>query len=575
MNEVSEHESAVAPAAPTPTVETAAPVPTATLPDSSAESVAAANPISETTPGDSVPEQATPEPTAAQVARQQRLEGWQNTGTVNATDAAQLAQLPDNELDQLDLLLQGRAVTRETLAEYLQLDPNERQELFRREKLTNQLIEEKHFSEDYRDSLRDQPADELQEYLEELQQFAKADAAAEVPAEEAESNRQGLAEDLLDWAGKGGLVEQSVSKVTRARMEQEEDDQLNADAEAAWDNRASYSPEDLARHKLDGLLTDDKKAEFVAAYRAQQLLDPDYIQAREARIQKEVDKTVDIIRATIRAGEKDADELAEESDSATNSSDDTAESQLTEEITDASTNSAEAPAKQSKAKLMLQLLHELSPQLVEALVNAGNQLVDAALTNDMGELIRTLLLNSHGYSGDRGRLGGSEARTGSTFGKEHFADVIQRPRVFGKALADAYQNDEFIRAGFKIEGDVLSKLKDGNPNAIRSAMESFLTKLFDSSETSDTLARRWQVASQVLPDMINPGKKLTMDSQVKEQLDTLHRSIGVKDGAFEKTFPAVEAASQSEAVEAEPKGDTVDQQPAGTPSTGASEPQAA
>lgn len=566
MTEVSEHEPTSAPTPTPPPAETSQTPIMVPTPVPVEQGAGAAQATTEDTPS--------VDPTLQ--LKQQRLENWQNNGTVNATDAAALAQLPDLELQQLDLLLKDQAVSKDQVAEYLQLSPDERQELYRRETLTNSLIEEGHFSADYRESLREQPAGELEEFLEEMRKVAEVDAAiAADPAAGIEvGDRQGLAGDLLEWAGKGGIIDKAVTEVVTARIYEEFDQKLDQEAAEAWEHRSEYDPAELSRRKLDILAAYEDPDQFIAAFKAQRLLDPDYVQARDQQIQKEVAQSVDEIRRSIRVSQPQGE--TGEGTAELDSDEPGAVVEDAEEVA----NPEDAPkepetAEESKTRKIWDMLKVLSPMLMEQLAGAGDKTLEQLLNNDFGEFLRALLVSSNGYSRERMSAGKYGAGKESAFGNEQFADVIKKPLIFGEALADAYENDELRQAGFKIDGEVLAKLKKGEPAAIRQAMESFLKDLFNGAETSETLATRWEVARKVLPDMMYPGRNLALNESVRENLKSMHASIGVEDGAFNKAFPAVEAASQSEAVEAEPKTDTVDQQPTGTASSVAPQPKAA
>lgn len=489
-------------------------------------------------------------------------------GAISPENLPLAANLSRDETIQLYGLYRTEAADPAQIDALMKL-PTEEREQQSRQLLTEKLIKEGFFEEADRQNLLDQPSKELLYYLDELTPESETDAQfmeklppsteGEVPSLKDVQNKDItdplIAREVFEWTRRGGILDQALVEMEKNFIIQKIDQELDAEAEEYWSRRGELG-EELKHRKLDGLVDESQKAEFIAAYRGQRLADPEYKAAREARIAAEMEgaqERVDILRGIVREGDK--------------------------ALEDDPTGEKKKVAAEAQKNLW-QKLKEASPALAQFLVaelqKAGVEAVEAALTNDFGTFMRALLLAGHGYSGERysGRAG-YDADGNQLISKEHFSNMVAKPEQFGKALADAYQEDDFVNAGFKVKAELLQKAKEGDPSAIREVMESFLSDLFNGAETSDTLAKRWNVARRIIPEAMYPGKKVSFDDQMKEHLETMHKSIGESNGLFEKTFPAVEAAAGAEATEAEPGKDTTDVQPTDTTAGSQQTPQAA
>jgi hypothetical protein len=434
--------------------------------------------------------------------------------------------------------------------------------------VTEKIIAAGIFSETDRENLLEQPANELIYYLEELSPEDEAEAAelaafhpsdSEVPSvdkvrnadlrSDSEEINRAVAKRMLEWTGRGGVLDQAIGEIEKVAIRQEIDAELDAEAEAFWTDRANQD-EAVLRLKLDGLSDESQKEAFLAAYKAQKLLDPEYVAQREARIAAEAQRRADVIRGIAREGKK------------------------------ADGSSINTP---EDANEFLDKLEKMTPGVIEflktTLTEMGEDAAAALADNDFGQFMRLLLLSSNSYGHDRGGTYGRESGAGNVLGKEYLLDAAKKPKDFGEALAHAYENDDFIRAGFKVNGELLQKVKEGDQAAIREVMQSFLKDLFNGAETSDVLALRWKVAKTVIPEMIYPGKTVSFDDKTREYLQEMHQSIGVNDGVFDKTFPSVETAAASGDTESEPGKAEAKKQPipfpAPAPATAQPAPRAA
>lgn len=472
-----------------------------------------------------------------------------SAGSVDAADIDLAANLSRDEAVELHGAVRNQLIPKEQVRELLSLPPAERTKKIQ-DVVTEKLISSGIFEETDRENLLEQPADELLYYLEELSPEDETEAAelaayhpsdTEVPSvkairnsdmkSESEEINRAVAKRMLEWTGRGGVIDQAIGEIEKVAILQELDAALDTEAEAFWADRANQS-DAVLRLKLDGLSDESQKEAFLAAYKAQKLLDPEYLEQREAYIVAEAQRRADVIRGIAREGRKNDG------------------------------SSVETP---DEANEFLDKLEKMTPGVVSflktTLLEMGEEAAASLADNDFGQLMRLLLLTSNSYGHDRGGHYGHESNAGNVLGKEYLLDAAKKPKDFGEALAHAYENDDFIRAGFKVNGELLQKAKDGDQAAIREVMQSFLKDLFNGAETSDVLALRWKVAKTVLPEMIYPGKTVSFDDKTREYLEEMHESIGINDGAFDKTFPSVETAAASGDTESEPGKTAANKQP--------------